>query len=119
VIEGVSVREASRGDVLPAADFFLLVRRVVGFAVRAPIVEPLSVAVAQISANPEFSQSRLLKRILVALVHGGDFRRAEVAGLDAPTSRLVIALVDLRVAATVSHETWLAAVISTTAALGE
>ncbi len=48
-----------------------------------------------IEQNPAFAQSRLLTRILVALTYQqGEFRRAEVAALDAGTYAMVIALMD-------------------------
>lgn len=94
-------------DILPALEFFQLVRRVVGFTAREPILEPLGVAVAQITSYPGLAQSLLLRRVLYALLQGGEFRRAEAAGLDVPTSRLVIALVDLRQAGTLAQEHWL------------
>lgn len=92
---------------MEAADFFSLVRRVVGFSKYEAIADPLEAAVSQISSNPAFAQSRLLRRVLVALVTGGEFRRAEAAGLDAPTCRLVIALVDLRVTGVPGQQAWL------------
>lgn len=99
-------------DVLPAVEFFKLVRRVVGFGARDPIFEPHGVVVPQVAGNPDLVQSVLLRRILYALLQGGEFRRADVADLDLPTSRLVIALVDLRKAGTLGRERWLNAAVA-------
>lgn len=105
-------------DVLTAPEFFSLVRRVIGFREQPPIPDPLSAAVSQIASNPAFAQSRLLNRILVALVSGGEFRRAEAAALDAPTCTLVIALLELRSTGAQSRQVWVDAVAAADAAVG-
>ena len=99
-------RRADSKDSLSAAEFFEVLRNVVGFREHPAVADPLQHAVAQISDNPAFAQSRLLKRILVAIVRGGEFRRAEAAALDAETKALVIALLDLRLAAIRPHQDW-------------
>ena len=87
-------RDQSR-EVLSAAEFFVMLRQVVSFREQPARGDPLQHAVDQISANPAFAQSQLLKRILVALVTGGDFRRAEATAL-ASTRALVRSLLELR-----------------------
>jgi hypothetical protein len=99
-------RQAQSIDVVPAAEFFVILRQVVGFREQAAILDPLQHAVDQIRNNPAFAQSRLLQRILVALVKGGDFRRAEATALDSSTHALVLALLDLRQTGTRSGEDW-------------
>jgi hypothetical protein len=93
-------------DVLSAAEFFVMLRQVVGFREQPAIADPLQHAVDQISANPAFAQSQLLKRILVGLITGGDFRRAEATALDASTHALVISLLELRRRGAVSSQSW-------------
>lgn len=104
-------------DVLTAPEFFSLVRHVIGFREQPPIPDPLRTVVSQISSNPAFAQSRLLKRILVALVNGGEFRRAEAAALDASTCALVIALLDLRNAGSQNRQAWADAMAAVDAAV--
>ena len=94
-------------DVLSAAEFFVILRRhVVSYRERPAIGDPLQHAVDQISANPAFAQSQLLKRILVALVTGGNFRRAEASALDASTHALVMSLLELRRTGARSSQSW-------------
>lgn len=102
---GARRRDQSR-DVLPAAEFFVMLRQVVTFREQPGIADPLQHAVDQINANPAFSQSQLLKRILVALVAGGDFRRAEATALDASTHALVMSLLELRRTGARSPQAW-------------
>jgi len=97
--------EQSR-DELSAAEFFVLLRQAVRFREQPAFADPLQQAVDQINANPAFSQARLLRRILVALVAGGDFRRAETTALDASTHALVLALLELRRTGTRSRQDW-------------
>jgi len=103
-------RIAQSKDMLSAAEFFELLRHVVRFREQPTIADPLQHAVDQISSNPSFAQSRLLKRILVALVAGGEFRRAEAAALDAVTQALVVALLDLHRTGARSPHDWSAAI---------
>ena len=71
----------------------------------------------RIEANPAYAQSRLLTRILSALTYEqGDFRRAEIAALDAETLAMVIALMDICAAGTSTREQWLRAVDAALAA---
>jgi len=109
-------RRAQSKDLLSATEFFEVLRHVVGFREQPAVADPLQHAVAQISDNPAFAQSRLLTRILVAIVRGGEFRRAEAAALDSATKALVIALLDLRLAATRSQQDWNGAIEAAEAA---
>ena len=69
------------------------------------------------AGRPAFAQSRLLTRILVALTYGqGEFRRAEVAALDAGTYAMVIALMDAFGAGTTTRAAWEQAVTAARAA---
>ena len=99
-------RRSESRDSLTAAEFFDTLHRVVAFREQPHIADPLQHTVDQIVRDPAFAQSRLLKRILVALVRGGDFRRAEAAMLDAPTQALAIALIDLHRAGTRPAQDW-------------
>jgi len=86
-------------------------RRIARFDMKPPIENPLSHAVQKIRDNPAFSQSRLLARILTALTYDrGEFRRAEASALDAATLGLVIALMNVARAGTVTREDWINAV---------
>ena len=98
-------RDQSR-DVLSAAEFFVTLEQVVSFREQPAIGDPLQHAVDQISANPAFAQSQLLKRILVALVTGGNFRRAEASALDASTHALVMSLLELRRTGARPSQSW-------------
>ena len=84
-----------------------MLRQVVSFREQPGMADPLQHAVHQINANPAFAQSQLLKRILVALVSGGDFRRAEATALDASTHALVLALLELRKTGARSRQDWI------------
>ena len=108
-------REQSR-DVLPAAEFFVLLRQARVLHKHTGTADPLQQTVDQISANPAFAQCRLLKRILVAIVAGGDFRRAEATSLDASTHALVLALLDLREEGVRSPQAWNDAIAAVEAA---
>jgi hypothetical protein len=107
-------------DRLSALQYQEALRQAVRFRVEAPIGDPLAVALERIERNPAFSQSRLLTRLLVALTSGkGEFRRAEVAGLDAPTYALAIGLMDAFGAGSQPLADWERAVVAArTAELG-
>lgn len=108
-------RDQSR-DVVSAAEFFVMLRQTLLLREHTGIADPLQQTVDQISANPAFAQSRLLKRILVALTSGGDFRRAETTSLDASTHALVLALLDLRQEGARSQQDWSDAIVAVEAA---
>ena len=99
-------RRAQSNDSLSAEAFFETLRSVVGFREQPAIADPLQHTVDQIGKNPAFAQSRLLRRILIALERGGESRRAEAATLDTATQALVIALLDLHRAGTRPHQDW-------------
>jgi hypothetical protein len=92
--------------VLSAAEFFVVLGQVVRFREQPAIGDPLQHAIDQIRANPAFAQSQLLKRILVALVTGGSFRRAEATALDASTHALVMSLLELHRTGARSSQSW-------------
>ena len=102
---GAKRREQSK-DVISAAEFFVMLRQVVSFREQPAIGDPLKHAVDQISANPAFAQSQLLKRILLALIAGGEFRRAEATALDASTHALALSLLELRRTGARSSQIW-------------
>ena len=102
---GAKHREQSR-DVLSAAEFFVMLGQVVKFREQPAIADPLQHAVDRIRANPAIAQSQLLKRILGALVAGGDFRRAEASALDASTHALVMSLLEVRRTGARSPQDW-------------
>jgi len=102
---------AGASELLSIPQFLAELRRAARFR-RAPAIgNPLDAAVRRIECSPAFAQSRLLTRILSALAYQqGQFRRAEVAMLDAETLDMVIALIDASVAGTTSREEWVCAV---------
>ena len=102
---GAKRRDQSK-DVTSAAEFFVMLRQVVSFREQPAIGDPLKHAVDQIRVNPAFAQSQLLKRILVALVTGGDFRRAEATALDASTHALALSLLELRRTGARPNQSW-------------
>ena len=79
---------------------------------RATVVEnPLGAALVQIEEHPTYLQSRILARLMSALTYGvGQFRRAELSALDAPTLTLALALADASTAGTTPHQVWIEAV---------
>ena len=104
-------------ELLSAAQFREALRDVVRFREQAAIADPLACAVQTIERNPAFSQSRLLTRILVALTYEqGEFRRAEIAALDAETYAMVITLMDAFGSATSPRAAWEQAVCAARAA---
>jgi hypothetical protein len=104
-------------EMLSAAQYQEALRHVVRFRAQAPVGDPLASAVRLIQQGPAFAQSRLLTRILVALTYQqGEFRRAEVAALDAGTYATVIALMDAFGSGTRTREAWEGAVTAARAA---
>ena len=102
---------------LSAGQFLEALRHVLRFREQPLVGDPLASAVERIEANPAFTQSRLLTRILVALTYQeGDFRRAEIAALDAETCSMVITLMDAFTSGTSTRTAWEAAVASARAA---
>lgn len=98
---------AAACEILSAPQFFQLLRDALRFRSQPVTLDPLLAAVTQVKLNPAFAQSGLLMRVLSALPsQTGEFRRAEVAALDASTLALVIDLMDLHVASTRSAQEW-------------
>ena len=104
-------------EQLTGSEFLDGLRQVVGFRVYPDAEDPLGLIVERIIKQPAVAESRLLLRILVALVRsGGEFRRAELAALDAPTVAVVIRLMDLRSAGMRPDQDWADAVAAAEAA---
>lgn len=96
---------------LSGSEFLDELRHVVGFLKHAKSADPLASVTEQIISQPALAQSRLLLRILVALVHQrGDFRRAEIAMLGTVSLAQVIELMDLHLSGTRPEQDWAAAV---------
>lgn len=114
---GASRPAAGATELLSPARFEEELRRVARFRPHIPFVGQLDAAVRKIEANPAFAQSRLLTRILTALVHReGEFRRAELSALDVASLDIVIALMDACAAGTSTREDWVRAVDAAQAA---
>jgi len=95
---------------MPINQFEEELRRTARFDTHQSASDPLGAALVEINAHPTYNQSRLLTRVLHALAdHEGDFRRAEIAGLDIPTVKLVLALLDAERAGTITRDAWLKA----------
>lgn len=104
-------RPGWRIDPLSGREFFHELRHVVGVRAYAKLVDPLASLTDQIASEPAISRSRLILRILIALVHErGEFLRAEIGALDAVSLAKVIELIDLRLSRTRTEEEWAAAV---------
>lgn len=104
-------RPASMDEVLSCSAFQAELRRIARFWPGSTAGNPLDDVVKRIEANPAFTQSRLLTRVLTALTHQrGEFRRAEIAAFDAGTLVMIIALIDAYEAGTSTREQWLNAV---------
>jgi len=98
-------------ELLSAVRFQEELRRVARFfRSRPPVGDPLEATVRKIEQNPAFTQSRLLTRILTALTYEqGEFRRAEISALDAETLAMVVTLMDVHAAGTLTREEWVRA----------
>lgn len=104
-------RPASMDEVLSCGAFQAELRRIARFWPGSSAGNPLNDVVKRIEANPAFTQSRLLTRVLTALTHQrGEFRRAEIAVFNAGTLVMIIALIDAYEAGTSTREQWLNAV---------
>lgn len=104
-------------DVMSAVEFQEELRRVARYDVRPAVEHPLADAVQKVTANPAFTQSRLLGRMLTALTYQrGEFRRAEASALDTATLGLVIALMNAARAGTTARDEWINAVTACDAA---
>jgi hypothetical protein len=111
-------RAAGANELLSAARFQEELRRVSRLCPRLPVGDALAAAVRRIEQNPAFTQSRLLTRILSALIdQKGEFRRAEVSALDAQTLAMVISLMDAQANGTSTREEWMCALDAAKTAL--
>jgi hypothetical protein len=122
VNEQVAATRAAAGatELLSAVRFQEELRRVARYRASPPIGNPLDAAVRRITQNPAFTQSRLLARVLTALIYReGEFRRAELATFDSATLAMVIALMDAHTAGTFPPEEWIRAADDAKAALAE
>ena len=113
-------RAAAGTELLSAVGFQEELRRVARYRASPPIGDALDAAVRRITQNPAFTQSRLLARVLTALIYReGEFRRAELATFDSDTLAMVIALMDVHAAGTSPREDWIRAADDAKAALAE
>ena len=113
-------RAATGTEFLSAVGFQEELRRIARYHKSPPIGDPLDAAVRRITQNPAFTQSRLLARVLTALIYReGEFRRAELATFDSGTLAMVIALMDAHAAGTFPREDWIRAAGEAKAALAE
>lgn len=111
---------AAGTEFLSAVRFQEELRRIARYHKSPPIGDPLDAAVRRITQNPAFTQSRLLARVLTALIYReGEFRRAELATFDSGTLAMVIALMDAHAAGISPREEWIRAANDAKAALGE
>jgi len=109
--------EAAAREILSVARFQEELRLGVQALVPPALSSALAEVIKSIELNPAFAQSRLLARVLSALLsQGGEFRRAEVFALDSKTRALVIALMDAFAAGVPGREEWQRAADSATAA---
>ena len=106
-------------DLMSLPQFEAELRRVGRFGSALAGAEALAAAVKLITDNPARHGSRLLARLMCALVdHVGEFRLAEISAFDSPTLRLAIALMDAAHAGTNSERQWRDAVAAADQANG-
>ncbi len=109
--------EAAAREILSVVRFQEELRLGVQALVPPALSSALAEVVKSIELNPAFAQSRLLARVLSALLsQAGEFRRAEVFALDSKTRALVIALMDAFAAGIPGREEWQRAADSAAAA---
>lgn len=112
-----SKAEAAAREILSVARFHEELRRGIQALAPPAVTDVLAEVVKSIELNPAFAQSRLLARVLSALIsQAGEFRRAEVFAFDTKTRALVIALIDAFAAGIPGREEWQRAVDSANAA---
>jgi hypothetical protein len=112
-----SKSEAAAREILSVARFQEELRRGIQALTPPAIADALAEVVKSIELNPAYAQSRLLARVLSALItQAGEFRRAEVFAFDTKTRALVIALMDAFAAGIPGREEWQRAVDSAHAA---
>ena len=106
-------------DIMSLTQFQDELRRIGRLDLTEPVPNPLSAAVQKISENPALAQTRLLGRMLKALMYEcGEFRRAEASAFDRTTLRLVIALMNAARAGTNTRAEWLEAIEAAESAIG-
>ena len=104
-------------ETLSVARFQEELRRGIQALAPPAVTDVLAEVVKSIELNPAYAQSRLLARVLRALIsQAGEFRRAEVFAFDTKTRALVIALIDAFAAGIPGREEWQRAVDSANAA---
>jgi hypothetical protein len=104
-------RSQGRADSLSIQEFSRELRYGVAASTVATVEDPLGAALVVIEAHPQHLQSLLLARILTALTYGvGQFRKAEVFGLDRGMRAVAIALGNVRTEGTLPNEKWESAV---------
>jgi hypothetical protein len=111
-----SKAEVAAREILSVTRFQEELRRGVQ-ALPSAVPNVLAEVVKSIELNPAFAQSRLLARVLSALISQvGEFRRAEVFAFDSKTRAMVIELMDAFAAGIPGREEWQRAVDSANAA---
>ena len=112
------VRAAAKAtDTLSVTRFQEELRRGVQALASAAYPNPLSDAVQIIERNPAFPPSRLLTRLLSALMsQAGEFRSAEVFTFDTQTRAMAVALLDAFALGVPARDEWQRATDSAIAA---
>jgi hypothetical protein len=101
------VAGVKEGETLSLKEFQDAVQGIAHGRGAAAVENPLEAVTKVIGDNPAFAQSRLLARVLRALVNRhGSFRQAEIAAFDALTLAMVSALIDMHAAGTVACGIW-------------
>jgi hypothetical protein len=93
----------SESGMLPLDEFEGELRRLARYSRSTAAADPLAAIVQKIVANPAFSESRLLTRLLGAVINvPGEFRFAEAAVFHSETLALIVSFLDLRRSGAVS-----------------
>jgi hypothetical protein len=117
VSESSTGRAAATHGMLSVVRFQEELRRGVPPPAPAAYPNPLNDALQSIERNPAFAQSRVLTRLLSALVsQAGEFRSAEVFAFDSKTRTMVVALLDAFVSGIPGRDEWQRAIDSALAA---
>ena len=108
---------AAATDTLSVTRFQEELRRGVAALAPAAFPNPLNDVLQSIERNPAFPQSRLLTRLLSALIsQAGEFRSAEVFAFDTKTRAMVVALLDAFASGIPARDEWQRAIDSAVAA---
>ncbi len=108
---------AASNGMLSVARFQEELRRGVPTPTPAAFPNPLHDVVQSIERNPAFPPSRVLTRLLSALLsQAGEFRSAEVFAFDSKTRPMVVALLDAFVSGIPGRDEWQRAIDSAQAA---